>query len=49
MTSDRDLDLMYERYTDKLIEENFGDNEPEEEYWDEAAEDRALDKWRGLE
>ena len=51
MMSDRELDLMYERYTDRLIEEHFGGGETsnEEDDWDESAEDRALDKWRGIE
>lgn len=51
MMSDRELDLMYERYTDRLIEEHFGGGETsnEEDDWDESAEERALDKWRGLE
>lgn len=51
MTNNRNLDLLYERYTDQLIEKNFGSQESntEEEDWDEAAEDRALDKWRGID
>lgn len=45
--SDWELDRQYELETDRLIEENFfGGETAEEDYWDESAEDRALDKWR---
>lgn len=47
--SDWELDRQYELETDRLIEENFGGETAEEDYWDESVEDRALDKWRGLE
>ena len=51
MTSDRELDLMYERYTDQLIEEHFGEvrTSTEEDDWDDAEKDRRLDKWRGFD
>lgn len=51
MTSDRELDMMYERYTDHLIEKHFGGvtTSTDEDDWDEAEEDRRLDKWRDLE
>ena len=45
---DRELDLMYERYTDRLIRNYFGDDPGPTDDWDENAEDRAVDKWRGF-
>ena len=49
MTSDSMLDYLYSQETEKLFNKAYVDSQTEEDNWDEGAEDRALDKWRGFD
>lgn len=47
--SNAQLDSLYAQETERLFREAYVDDPTTEDLWDESAEDRALDKWRGLD